>query len=162
MFKIFINNKTIVLRQGNLIKLKTQYGVLKFLISNFMLIKNGSILINLEKFIFYSLYILYKGLILMFFNFIELYGLGYKVNVYNNLFKLKLGLSHYIFIKSNTNFFIKVLKKNKLIFNSIFQSKIFNFSSNFYFYKKPNKYKRFGFFLNKNYNMLKVGKIFLL
>jgi len=127
-----------------------------------MLIKNESIIVKLKRSNFELLFVLYKGLIFMFINFIELYGLGYKMNVKKNFFRLKIGLSHFVFVKSNKNFDIRLLKKNKLIFSSIFKFKFLQFSSNFYFYKKPNKYKKFGFFLNKNYNVLKVGKIFLL
>ena len=91
---------------------------------------------------------------------LEIIGLGYRFYLTKSLIKLKIGLSHFVFLSLNKYISIKFLSKTKILFFSIFKNKVDTFASFVYKFKFPNKYKRKGFFLNKCYNVLKVGKVF--
>ena len=92
---------------------------------------------------------------------LDIIGLGYRFFLTQSLIKLKIGLSHFIYVSLNKFISIKFLSKTKILFFSVFKNKLDPFTNFIYKFKFPNKYKRKGFFLNKKYNKLRVGKVFV-
>ena len=91
---------------------------------------------------------------------LDIIGLGYRVFLTQSLIKLKIGLSHSVFLLLDKYVSIKFLSKTRLLFFGVFKNKVSNFINSVYKFKFPSKYKRKGFFLNKKFNKLKVGKVF--
>lgn len=162
MFKFPINTKIKIFKNKNKMIFKTKNGLINIIIINFFLLKNKQFFNKSFKLNYYYFYYLYKGLLLLYMDFLELYGLGYKILINSCLFKLKLGLSHFIFIELYKKIKILFIKSTKILFKSIFKSQLYLFVPFIYSFKLPNRYKKKGFFLNKNYNLLKIGKTFLI
>ena len=105
-----------------------------------------------------------KNLVLSFYiphiNILDIVGLGYRIFLTRSLIKLKIGLSHFIYIVLNKHISLKFLSKTKILFYSVFKHKVNSFINYVYQFKFPSKYKRKGFFLNRQFNTLKVGKVF--
>lgn len=136
--------------------------LISFSINNLKKKKKGFSLFFKKNFFFFSLHIKNYDL---FFNYITknlntfFQGFCYRLTLEGKRFKflinrlfifLKMDTSHFKYLNFKNNFFLKKLKKNKILFFYSFDIKYIKFDLlKIQFFKKPTKYKKKGLFLNQ-------------
>jgi large subunit ribosomal protein L6 len=86
-------------------------------------------------------------------------GVGFRVeSVENNVIKLKLGFSHFVFIKIPSFIKIFVPKKTRLIIKSCNHQILKEFSAKICSFKFPDVYKGKGILIKNQKLILKEGK----
>jgi len=86
-------------------------------------------------------------------------GVGFRVeSVENNTIKLKLGFSHFVYIKIPSFIKISVPKKTRLIIKSCNHQILKEFSAKICSYKFPDVYKGKGILIKNQKLILKEGK----
>lgn len=162
MYKISINSyiKVYFNKQLNNFILDNGYSYYHWLTLKKQILRNSTFIVDLgiKNILFFRN--LYLSLYNPHMNLLSIIGLGYRFFLDKSIIKLKLGLSHFIYVQLCKLVSIKFLSKTKIIFFSVFKHKVDAFINFVYKFKFPNKYKRKGFFLNKRFNNLKVGKVF--
>lgn len=86
-------------------------------------------------------------------------GVGFRVeSIENNVIKLKLGFSHFVYIKIPSYIKIFVPKKTRLIIKSCDHQILKEFSAKICSFKFPDVYKGKGILIKNQKLMLKEGK----
>jgi len=99
------------------------------------------------------------GITLGFISRLVFVGVGFRVeSIEKNLIKLKLGYSHFVFIKIPQHISVFAPKKTLLVLKSVDKQLLKEFCARIYSFKKPDIYKGKGILYKNQIIFLKKGK----
>lgn len=99
-----------------------------------------------------------SSVILGYYIFIDLVGLGYKIKkITSSVYRFYLGQAHYIYVYVPTNVFFWAYQ-NKITLFSIYADKLYSLSTNIMLLRKLNAYKLRGLMRPGQIIILKEGK----